>query len=83
MASNLVAAIDGVLVKVANEVRQLFAGASVPDAADADHVKMLTDRGLLVEAEDQGAPVEDHSDAPAAPDAAAAGASTDSAPKGK
>lgn len=56
MAKQLIAAIDGVMVKVGGEYRTLYKDGAVPDGADADHVKVLVDRGLLV-------------DAPAEPDA--------------
>lgn len=61
MAKQLVAERDGVLVKVGNRLANLYEGGAVPEGADADHVKLLKDRGLLVEGADQGAPVENHS----------------------
>lgn len=47
--SNLVAERDGVLLKVGNEIRSLYKGGAVPSGADPAHVKLLQDRGLLVE----------------------------------
>lgn len=64
MADNkLVAARDGVLVKVGNTIVNLYRGGAVPEGADERHVALLKERKLLVEPDtDQGAPVEDHSD---------------------
>lgn len=49
MASKTFAAIDGVLLKVGDRITSLYKDAVVPADADAEHVKVLTDRGLLVE----------------------------------
>lgn len=46
---NLVAERDGVMLKVGNEIRQLYKDGEVPSGADPAHVKLLVDRGLLVE----------------------------------
>lgn len=51
MADKLIAAIDGVMVKAGGQFRTLYKDADVPEGADADHVKVLVDRGLLVKAE--------------------------------
>ncbi|HEX4432794.1 MAG TPA: hypothetical protein VHZ96_26210 [Frankiaceae bacterium] len=50
MATQLVAERDGVLLRVGNEIRSLYRGGAVPDGSDPEHVKLLTGRGLLVEA---------------------------------
>lgn len=52
MSNNYVATRDGVLLKVGNEIRSLYRDAPVPQGADADHVQLLKDRGLLVRAEE-------------------------------
>jgi hypothetical protein len=64
MADNkLVAARDGVLVKVGNTIVSLYRGGAAPEGADERHVALLKERKLLVESDDdQNAPVEDHSD---------------------
>lgn len=49
MATNYVAAADGVLVRVGNAiVGPLYTLDPVPEGADKDHVGLLVDRGLLV-----------------------------------
>jgi hypothetical protein len=49
MTKQLVAAIDGVMVKAGGQYRTLYKDGAVPDGADADHVKVLVGRDLLVE----------------------------------
>jgi hypothetical protein len=51
MSKNLIAERDGVMLKIGNEIRQLYKDGAVPEGADAAHVQLLVDRGLLVEAE--------------------------------
>lgn len=45
-----VAAVDGVMVLAGGQYRTLYKDGAVPEGADAEHVKVLTDRGLLVDA---------------------------------
>lgn len=52
MAKQKVAAYDGVMVKAGGQFRTLFKDGAVPEGADADHVKVLVDRGLLVDGPD-------------------------------
>lgn len=47
----LVSQYDGVSVKVGDHYARVDRGAAVPDDADADHVKLLKDRGLVAEGE--------------------------------
>jgi hypothetical protein len=64
-ANNLVAAVDGVLVKVGKTIVSLYQGGEVPEGADERHVKHLTDLGLLVEADEDVDIDEDAKKAPA------------------
>jgi hypothetical protein len=52
MGKQLVAAIDGVMVKAGGQLRPLYKDGAVPEGADQEHVKLLVDRGLLVEKSD-------------------------------
>lgn len=47
----LVSQYDGTTVKVGDTFRRYDKGAVVPPEADADHVKVLVDRGMLAEGE--------------------------------
>lgn len=42
---------DGTLVKIGGTYRRVDKGAAVPDGADAEHVAVLVERGMLVEGE--------------------------------
>lgn len=42
---------DGTLVHVGNEVKRFDKGAEIPDHADAEHVKLLEERGMVAEGE--------------------------------
>lgn len=59
MATNYVAAVDGVLLRVGDRVVSLYRDGGVPQGADKAHVKLLVERGLLVETEVPDAPADD------------------------
>jgi hypothetical protein len=42
---------DGTMVKVGRSFRRVDKGGALPDEADADHVKVLLDRGMVAEGE--------------------------------
>lgn len=42
---------DGTMVKVGNRYQTVNKGAAVPDGADADHVAVLAERGMVAEGE--------------------------------
>lgn len=58
-----VAATDGVMVKVGDRYVSLYKDVPVPEGADAEHLAVLEERGLIVDAPESDAPAEDHGDA--------------------
>jgi hypothetical protein len=40
---------DGTMVKVADRMVRFDKGAALPDHADSDHVKLLEERGMVVD----------------------------------
>lgn len=47
----IISQFDGVMVRVGQRFHRVDRGALVPDNADADHVQVLQERGMVVEGE--------------------------------